>query len=232
MCQQACPTYAVFGTEMDSPRGRIALLRAVSTGRIEPDEFKDVFAVHAARCLTCRACESACPAGVQYGKLIETARVAIEIQRTPTMLERVVRWLGFRQLMPHVERMKLLARLMWLYEASGFQRLFRAMTRVPRTLKAMEAILPPIVPHYCKYHAPARAIGKKRGAVAFFIGCVQEAFLPQVNEATIRVLQQNGYEVHFPSGQTCCGAAQLHMGEQNLARELARKNMDAFLSRD
>jgi glycolate oxidase iron-sulfur subunit len=92
--------------------------------------------------------------------------------------------------------------------------------------------LPPIVPKYRDYRVPAPAMGEKRGEVAFFIGCIQEAFLAPVNEATIRVLQRNGYEVHFPQGQTCCGAAQLHVGEDALARELARKNLDAFLSRD
>jgi glycolate oxidase iron-sulfur subunit len=135
-------------------------------------------------------------------------------------------------MMPYIERLKLLARFLWLYEVLGLQRLFRAATFIPAMLKAMEAILPPLVPNYRDYRAPAPAIGAKRGEVAFFIGCIQEAFLSQVNQATIRVLQRNGYEVHFPAGQTCCGAAQLHTGEQDLARKLARKNIDAFLARD
>lgn len=231
MCQQACPTYAVFGTEMDSPRGRIALMRAMSEGRLEPDDLKGVFTEHMGQCLDCRACESACPSGVQYGRLIETVRAAIESRRTPSALERFVRWLGFRQLMPHSGRLKLLGRLLWLYQVTGLERLLRSWKAMPKGLKAMQAILPPISPHYADYSAPAPAIGIERGQVALFIGCIQEALLAPVNRATVRVLQQNGYRVHFPSGQTCCGAAQLHMGEQDLARQLARKNIDAFLSR-
>jgi len=234
MCLQACPTYLVFGTEMDGPRGRILLMRAAADGLVTLDGLNDVVAQHFDRCLACRACETACPSGVRYGTLIELARVAMKAHRVPGMLERFVRWLAFRQLMPHVERLKFIARLMWLYEASGLQRLVRAMNVLPKTLAAMEAILPPIVPEYRSYRRPAPAMGPagKRGEVAFFIGCIQEAFLASVNEATIRVLQRNGYEVHFPAGQTCCGAAPLHMGELELARDLARRNIDAFLARE
>jgi glycolate oxidase iron-sulfur subunit len=150
------------------------------------------------------------------------------------MVERFVRWLGLRQMMPHVGRLKFVARLLWLYEKIGLQRLVRASNFLPKRLKAMEAILPPIAPRYRNYRAPAPALGPdgKHGQVAFFIGCIQEAFLSPVNEATIRVLQRNGYEVHFQPGQTCCGAAHLHMGEVEAVRELARKNIDAFLAQD
>ena len=232
LCLQACPTYAVFGTEMDAPRGRIALMRAASEGRIGPDEFTHSFARHIDLCLACRACETACPSGVQYGALVETTRVALERHRKTGVIERFARWLGLKQLMPRLDRLKALGWAMWLYEVLGLQMLVRALNILPRPLKAMEAILPPISPHHHDYRSPAPAIGQKRGEVAFFIGCIQEAFLSQVNEATIRVLQRNGYEVHFPPGQTCCGAAQLHVGSEDLARELARQNIDAFLGHD
>jgi glycolate oxidase iron-sulfur subunit len=232
MCQQACPTYAVFGTEMDSPRGRITLMRAVSEGRLGLEDFQGVFAEHMERCLACRACESACPSGVEYGNLIGQVRVSIESLRAPSTRERFVRWLSFRQLMPHLGRLKVMARLLWLYQATGLERLFRSWRSMPKALSAMQTILPPISLHYADYGALAPAVGVKRGEVAFFIGCIQEALLSPVNQATVRVLQKNGYEVHFPAGQTCCGAAQLHMGEQELARELARKNIDAFLFRE
>ena len=232
LCLQACPTYAVFGTEMDAPRGRIVLMRAAAEGRIGPEEFNNTFAEHMGLCLSCLACQTACPSGVKYGALIETTKVTMERHRTPGALERFVRWLGFQQMMPHVGRLKLMARLMWLYEAVGLQKLVRALKFLPRPLQAMEAILPPIVPKYRDYSRPAPAIGEKRGEVAFFIGCIQEAFLAPANEATIRILQRNGYEVHFPQGQTCCGAAQLHVGEERLAQGLARKNIDAFEKSD
>ncbi len=234
LCLQACPTYAVFGTEMDSPRGRIALMRAAAEGRIGLEEFTNAFTKHLSLCLACRACETACPSGVQYGILIDGAQAAIAMNRRIGVIERFIRWLGLRQLMPNLSLLKLVARVMWLYEITGVQRIVRALAPalLPRPLRAMEEILPPIEPRYRDYRAPAPAIGEKRGEVAFFIGCIQEAFLAQVNEATIRVLQRNGYEVHFPAGQTCCGAAHIHQGEHALARELARRNIDAFLARD
>ncbi len=231
MCLQACPTYIVFRTEMDSPRGRLALMSAAADGRVTSEEHS-LFAGHMARCLACRACETACPSGVRYGMLIETVRTVIESDRAPGVRERFVRWLAFRQMMPSVGRLRLGAQLAWLYQAVGLQRLIRTLNLLPQTLKTLDALLPPIVPRYHDYRVPAPALGVKRGEVAFFVGCIQDALLAPVNEATIRVLQRNGYEVHFPVGQTCCGAAQLHMGEQALARDLARRNIDAFLRRD
>jgi len=232
LCLQACPTYAVFATEMDAPRGRIALMRAAAEGRIGPEEFAHSFTQHLSLCLACRACETACPSGVQYGILIDGAQTAIALNRRVGVIERFIRWLGLRQLMPNLGLLKLMARVMWLYEITGVQKIVRALDHLPKPLQAMEAILPPIEPRYRDYRAPAPALGEKRGEVAFFIGCIQEAFLAQVNEATIRVLQRNGYKVHFPAGQTCCGAAHIHQGEHALARELARRNIDAFLARD
>ncbi len=230
LCLQACPTYAVYGTEMDSPRGRVALIRAAAAGRISPDEFGAAFGKHINLCLSCRACETACPSGVKYGRLVEGARLAIERQRRQGPVERLVRWGGMRQLMPHLPRLKAMARVMALYQKTGLQRVVRRANFLPRPLRAMEAILPPITPHYRDYRQPAAALGEQRGTVAFFIGCIQEAFLSPANAATISVLQRNGYEVVFPQGQTCCGAAPLHVGEQGLVRELAKQNIDAFLA--
>ena len=232
LCLQACPTYAAFGTEMDSPRGRIALMRAASRGRLDQEEFSGAFAQHINLCLACRSCETACPSGVKYGFLVEGARQVIEENRQPGASERFMRWLGMRQMMPHAGRLKLAAQGLWLYQKTGAQRLVRKLDFLPKTLEAMDSILPPLVPRYHDYSRPALASGERRGQVAFFIGCIQEAFLSQVNEATIRVLQANGYEVHFPPGQTCCGAAQLHIGEEALTRDLARRNIDAFLDGD
>ena len=228
LCLEACPTYSLFGTEMDAPRGRIALMRAVVQGRIDQQAFLTVFAEHITLCLECRACESACPSGVQYGKLIEGARVALEAERHPGPLERSVRWLGMRALMPRVDRLKVLSRLLRLYEVSGLQRVVRMLGILPEPLEAMERILPPIPSAAMDYSHPAPAIGEKKGTVAFFYGCIQEAFLNNINRATVRVLQRNGYEVHFPLSQTCCGAAQWHTGDEAFAQDLARRNIEAF----
>ncbi len=228
LCLPACPTYSVFHTEMDSPRGRIALIAAAADGRIDLD---GAFQEHLELCLGCRACETACPSGVQYGALYEAARTAIEDNRTETgkigNVERSIRWLALRQLMPHSGRLRLLARSMWLYQASGLQRVMRGMKLLPTGLANMETLLPPVPDEYPDYSQPAPAVGEKRGTVAMLYGCVQDAFLAGVNAATVRVLQRNGYEVHFPPLQTCCGAAQLHVGEHKLAQELAKRNIDA-----
>ena len=229
LCLEACPTYALFGTETDSPRGRIQLMRAATEGRIPLD---GAFANHITLCLACRSCETACPSGVQYGALIETARIAYETLRRPGIIERGIRWVGLRQAMPHVERLRWMARFIWIYERIGLQRFVRTMNILPEPLKTMEGILPPISLRFPDYSKPAPAIGPKRGIIAFFYGCIQDAFLPEVNAATIRVLQRNGYEVHFPLRQTCCGAAQVHMGEMELTHQLACRNVDAFLGPD
>jgi glycolate oxidase iron-sulfur subunit len=229
LCLPACPTYAVFHTEMDGPRGRIALIGAATDGRIGVD---GVFREHLELCLGCRACETACPSGVHYGALFEVAREAIEQERTPGRGERFVRWLALRQLLPHRQRLRWLARGLWLYQRTGVQSLVRRWRVLPKSIRTMEALLPPLDAGYPDYGKPAPAVGQKRGEVAFLYGCVQDAFLARINAATVRVLQRNGYEVHFPQRQTCCGAAQLHTGEAELARELARRNIDACASRD
>lgn len=229
LCLQACPTYAVFGVEMDAPRGRIALMRAASQGRISPNGS---FQEHIDLCLACRSCESACPSGVRYGALVEETRHVLDETRSHSRLEKFVRWLALRQLMPYTGRLRWIARSLRVYQLSGLQRLVRALDLLPARLKLMERLLPRLPSHYPDYRRPALAFGQKHGAVAFFHGCLQDAFLGDVNRATIRVLQRNGYEVHFPPLQTCCGAAHLHTGELEQARQLARKNIDAFLNWD
>lgn len=225
LCLQSCPTYAVFGTEMDSPRGRIALMRAASDERIE---FGGAFENHISLCLMCRACEQACPSGVQYGTMVETARMALERARNPGIIERFIRWLTLRQLMPNQDRLRFLAWWMRLYQVLRIQQLVRGLKLLPEALQNVEALLPSISAHRSNHQSFVPAMGGCRGKVAFFHGCVQDAFLGEVNAATIKVLQRNGYEVHFPKEQTCCGAAQLHIGEEELFLDLARKNIDSF----
>ena len=211
---------------MDAPRGRIALMRAASQGRIS---MTGAFQEHIDLCLACRSCESACPSGVRYGSLVEQTRLAINETHLQSRLEKFIRWLALRQLMPHSGRLRWIARSLHVYQLSGLQRLVRALDLLPGRLKLMERLLPRLPSHYPDYRRPALAFGQNRGAVAFFYGCLQDAFLGDVNRSSIRVLQRNGYEVHFPIGQTCCGAAHQHTGELELARHLARKNIDAFL---
>jgi len=260
LCLPACPTYSVLQLEMDSPRGRIALMRAAADGRIG---LEGAFQEHIDLCLGCRACETACPSGVQYGLLLETAKVAIGargegrgaksdaagngLHRTviengaqqpaegrssrpsPLAPRPSLQAFGLRELMPHRGRLRLLARAVKLYQQLGLARIARrVLPKLPPALTTMEGMAPPIDLDYLDESRPAPALGLRRGKVAFFTGCVQDAFLGGVNRATVRVLQRNGYEVHFPQGQTCCNAAALHSGDADFAQRLARQNIDAF----
>src|SRR5713101_1569347 len=137
LCVPACPTYAVFGTEMDAPRGRIALMRAASEGRIG---LEGAFEEHISLCLSCRACETACPSGVQYGTLVETARIAIEQARTPGTFERFVRRLTLRNMLPHIGTLRLFARLMRIYQLVGLQHLVRSTHFLPKRVQTIEAL--------------------------------------------------------------------------------------------
>ncbi len=266
LCLSACPTYAVNQLEMDSPRGRIALMRGAADGRIG---LAGAFQEHIDLCLGCRACETACPSGVQYGLLLETAKAALaeeqtsarrggaEVQRVAEELRGVspvfsaqpprfrasapkrngmaelVQRFGLRELMPSRARLRWLARGLWLYQRLGLTAIARrVLPQLPPALTTMEGMAPPIRLDYPDYSRPAPAYGQRRGKVAFFTGCVQDAFLAGVNRATVRVLQRNGYEVHFPASQTCCNAAALHSGDTAFARDLARQNIDAFAGGD
>ena len=232
LCLQACPTYSVFGTEMDAPRGRIALIRAASEGKISVEDFRNGFSQHIMLCLACRSCETACPSGVQYGALMEEARIVVEHNRLIGAAERFLRWLGTKQLMSRLGVLKFMARLMWVYEVTGLQSLVRALDFLPKVLKAMEGILPPIELKFTSFGKTLPAEGQKRGRLLFFTGCIQEGFLAQVNAATLRVLQRNGFEVYTPHEQICCGAAHLHLGDKEGAKRLARQNIDAFLAHE
>jgi glycolate oxidase iron-sulfur subunit len=232
LCLETCPTYAVGRVEMDSPRGRIVLMRAAADGRVAPEDLCGAFAEHIDLCLGCRACETVCPSGVEYGALVEPVRLMLAEGQRDGLGGHAVRWLALRQLLPHAGRLRTIARLARLYQAAGLQRAVRAAAvqrLLPAEVRAAEALLPPIELSHVDYRGPAPALGTRRGQVALFHGCIQDAFLPRVNEATVRVLQRNGYEVHFPPGQTCCGAAHLHVGEGAQARTLARRNLDALL---
>lgn len=230
LCLPACPTYALAGREAQAPRGRISLMRAAAEGRVGLDD--PALAEHLGSCLVCRACEPACPSGVRYGELVEVAREAVAEARPASPAAALAARLGLRELMPHLGRLRLLALGAWLYERSGAQALVRRSGVLRGRLRAAEALAPPV-----RLRRPADgrtfpAGGARRGRVAVHQGCIQEAFLGQVNDATVRVLQRNGFEVIIPRGQTCCGAAQAHAGDEGAARELARRNVDAMLAAD
>ena len=224
-CLPHCPTYRILGMETESPRGRIHLIEAVAQGRIPIDAR---FEEHMYVCLGCRACETVCPSGVKFGTIIEAARA--EIGPTGSPVARRLTRLALRHLMPFPGRLRLGAALLRLYQRSRVGTLARALHLVPRRLAEMEALLPPIPD---RFFAPPQgvfpAIGPRRARVGMLSGCVMSILFADLNEATIRVLRRNGCEVVVPRGQTCCAALNLHNGERDRARAMARQNIDAFL---
>src|SRR5215468_7570558 len=223
LCLNQCPTYRALGLETESPRGRIHLVKAAADGRIELTErFKD----HLYLCLLCRACESACPSGVQYGHIAETAR---EILGPPgSKLARVVLNFVLTQLLPYPQRLRWAAAFLRFYQRSGLPRVLRPL--LPERLQKMESMLPPISQHFFSPDAdPLPAIGARRAKVAMLNGCVMPLFFSEVNAATVRVLRRNGCDVVFPRNQICCGALNVHNGESEAAKKMARRNIDVFL---
>jgi glycolate oxidase iron-sulfur subunit len=231
ICLPQCPTYRVLGEEMDSPRGRIYLMRAAAEGRIG---LTPNFVTHMDRCLGCRACEAACPSGVPFGRLLEAVRGQIE-RRVPRPLStRALRRLVLG-LFPHPARLRAALRLMSAYRASGLQRLVRrtgALRRLPR-LEAMDRLLPEgrAAPGD-RLPLRASAHGAARGTVALLTGCVQALWFPEVTRAAADLLSRAGYAVAVPPAQGCCGALHLHWGARGQARRLARANVAAFAGVD
>ena len=224
-CLPTCPTYAVLGVEMDSPRGRIRLMETVWQGRV--DVRSDPFERHMYGCLDCRACETACPSGVEFGKLMEGARSQIEAARPRSAVERLVRALAFRLLLPRPAVLGSFAQFSVLSKRIGVGAVLRAVGRRVPLARHLAALLE-LVPDRASSRAlpatyPPR--GARRGRVALFTGCVMRAAFADTNGATARVLARNGFEVVVPAEQTCCGALHAHAGERRDARALARRNI-------
>jgi len=225
-CLPVCPTYALWGEEMDSPRGRIYLMKMAADGTASLNEK---WVGHMDACLGCVACMTACPSGVDYGKLIEATRAQVERNFARPLIERVHRKLIFSTF-SRPERLHTLRWPLRVYQASGLQNLVRKsgiLRILPKPMRSAEALLPvlrPIEP----LAETIRAGGEKRKRVGLLLGCVQRAFLSHVNSATARVLAAEGYEVAAPAEQPCCGALLMHGGEEAEAQELARRMIDVF----
>jgi len=233
LCLNACPTYRLLGVEMDSPRGRIHQMILVDEGRLR---LSDSFVRHIDLCLDCRACETACPSGVEYGKLVEVARAQIEQNYRRPIVSRLLRWLGFRYLLPHPRRLEFAGRLLHFYQHSGLQRMVRAsgLLRLFDTMAEAERLMPRVDDHsfFSELGRIYPAEGERRARVALFAGCIAQVAFAETNRATVRVLQKNGCEVVVPAGQLCCGALHVHSGVRDTARELARANLEVFLNED
>ena len=227
-CLPACPTYVLWGEEMDSPRGRIYMIKKAADGEGPLDaRFKQ----HMDNCLGCMACMTACPSGVEYNKLIEPTRAQIERNVPRSLSERLFRRMIFATF-PHPERLRLLVLPLLVYQKSGLRSLVRAAgiaKLLPKRLAAMESLLPDVPARPFK-QMPAQFAAKTtaRRRVGMLRGCVQQVFFPHVNEATARVLAAEGCEVVVPEDQGCCGALMVHSGLESEAIALARHMIAAF----
>ncbi len=214
-CLAACPTYRELGQEMDTPRGRIVLMKQVLEGTLPLEDALP----HTDRCLGCLACEPACPSGVPYRDLLSPFRALAEKKRRRTFMERIRRWLVSATL-PHPARFRIAA---WMGKfAREFAPLF------PKSFRAMLGLIPESVPPRESWPAVTPAVGKRRARVALLTGCAQQVLAPDINTATIAVLARNGIEVVVPPAQACCGALAWHVGDIDSAQRFARKNLAAF----
>ncbi len=229
LCLNACPTYRELHLEMDSPRGRIYQMVQVANGAPIADSYVE----HIELCLACRGCETACPSGVKYGRLVEAARAEIEQRIERPLGTRLLRKLVFEHFLPSRGNLRLAGATLLLYQASGLQKLVRVsgVLRLMGRLREIEALSPRVeTPFFFRQMGrvfPAQ--GERKYRVAFLGGCIANFCFARLNEATVRVLQANGCEVTVPEGQTCCGALHVHAGLRDAARRLARRNIDAMI---
>ena len=225
-CLPVCPTYALWGQEMDSPRGRIYLMKLAAEGAAQ---LNTKWVSHFDSCLGCMACMTACPSGVDYGKLIEATRAQIERNFSRSPGEKRHRHFLF-DTFTHPDRLRRLRAPLLAYQKSGLQALLRGLRLVkllPKRLQTMEALLPRLAPQETVPELTP-AVGTRRRRVGLLLGCVQREFFSQVNAATARVLAAEGCEVVAPQTQACCGALLVHAGEEAAAIALAKKTMDVF----
>jgi glycolate oxidase iron-sulfur subunit len=230
LCLPSCPTYQETGRESSSPRGRIYAMRGVAEGRIalDRDVVDEMYL-----CLACRACESACPAGVQYGRLVESMRAEIDHRGARSRVTRVLQRLVLRRVVADPTVLRVVAGLLRFYQRRGLRRLLRAsrLLRAVPSLRRAEGMLPALPD---RHRAPrlTPAAEPARGQVGFFAGCLMPELFGPINAATLRVLARNGFDVHAPAGQRCCGALHAHSGDARAASRLHERNARSFETED
>ena len=230
LCLNDCPTYLELGLEMDSPRGRIYLMRSLSEGKID---YSESLSRHIDLCLQCRACETACPSGVKYARLVEAAAEIMEPLKDYTWIEKFLKILIFGKIITYQKRLLAIFWFIWLYQKSGIRwifRKFKILRLISKRFYEAETLLIDVPkPSKRKYIKDVmKPAGETRHRVAFFKGCISEFMFIDINIATVNVLLKNGCEIVTPADQVCCGALHIHGSEIEIARKLARKNIEVF----
>lgn len=234
LCLPVCPTYAITGREKSSPRGRIRLIKYVAEGTLE---MTDGFVDEMNFCLDCQACETACPAGVQYGSLVEAARNQIRIHGKESSSTSLLKWIFLHNVVSKKYLLKLVARILGIYQSSGMERLMKhsyVFKKLAPKLSKIQELSPRIDGRFFDdiYPEIVKPTGKPRYRVGFLSGCIMNVAFAKINEDTIKVLQHHDCEIIIPKDQVCCGSLQAHNGDFDIARTLAKKNIDVFLRSD
>lgn len=230
MCLSSCPTYRITGQELSSPRGRLWLMSAVSEGRMSIDD--EVFQEQMYQCLNCRACEAVCPSGVQYGVLLEASRYQIEQRLQRTAKQRIARKVMLDWTFSDMRRMGAMARMTSLYQATGLQAIVRKTGALRLLgLEDMEKLTPTQRGKPLKAGKESWTAANPDQTALLFNGCIMSTAFGDTNRAACRVMARNGANVEIPEYQGCCGALQVHSGMFDLARDMARANIDAFEAR-
>lgn len=230
-CLQACPTYLDTGLETESPRGRIALMKAVNEGRIG---ISANVIRHWDLCVQCRACEIACPSGVPYGRLIESTMAIVKHHRKSSILSKFIYNVSLRHILPRQKLLEWIIRFLRLYQRTGLQTILRKTRLIrilPGNLAELEQSLPKLPDKF--FYAKGQTI-QPRGSIKSIVSLLSGCVMPLINgpemDAVVRVLARNGCEVTIPKNQVCCGAINTHVGDLETARQLARRNIDTFLN--
>lgn len=228
-CLPVCPTYETMKSEVHSPRGRINLVKMLAEDKIKAEDIREPIE----KCLGCRACETACPTSVQYGKILEGAKEVLEFAEQKSRAQKISESLIFNQMFPSKRWMNTLGNLSWFYQKSGLQKMAQRTGiahLAPLHLGKFESVLPDLPsPAERKKRAHLyKATGSRKVTVGFIIGCVMDAIFYETNRNTIDLLTKAGADVLIPVNQTCCGALHAHAGKIAEAKDLAKRNIEAF----
>ena len=234
LCLATCPTYDLTKMERSSPRGRIYLIKSVARGEME---LSETFAEEMNFCLDCQACETACPAGVKYGRMVETARVVVEESIHKNKLSVKLKRFLLRYVVASRTNLKLVSRILWIYQKSGLQSLIRKsglLKIFSKKLNEIEKLTPIICDKFSDNHIKEIEYpnGKVNYKTAFHFGCLMNTMFADINADTINVLKNCGCQIITPQDQVCCGSLSGHNGDLDFALQLARKNIDTFLKHD